>query len=319
MLAALSGASCSSGFHCQKGEALSPVVNAHGAQSPDAAPSAPDDGACDADGLLAANQDNTIFAHPGMLFLFDWGGGRAEDATQVLVDRGCGKQFLLVTDRSAEPLYQRLVQEKGTSYLGLHYSLGATPHVVAAALRATAKASQDTNRRIVYNAILVEPQAFEKFDREVDLSSPHLGMVIAIVSSEYSFLRPNMRRLPRSLYENEKVIIIYAEDFHASWGHFGFLGSVRSAGALRAAQQEQARNVFVDIARDIVDGKAPACIRAHIEALKTSRGAPEARRQASGDGDDDATPRNKNTAAGSGHEPIPVAAKDVSAGDQPPR
>jgi hypothetical protein len=263
--------SCSSGFHCpQQAGAPRTAAPAAASRPGPAAPRQPQDGECDRGDVFAANRKNTIFAHPGMIFLFDWGGGRAEDATQVLVDRGCGREFLLVSDRGGKPLYRRLAEETGTNYLGLHYSLGASPHVVASALRSVAQASRDTNRDIVYNAILVEPHGFEKFETEVDLSSPHLGVVVAIVSSEYSFLRPNMHRLPKSLYENEKVIIVYAEDFQASWGHFGFLGSVRSRKPSHAARDDQAKNIFVALAEDIVGGQTPACIRAHIEGLKTS-------------------------------------------------
>lgn len=51
--------------------------------------------------------------------------------------------------------------------------------------------------------------------------------VFILVSSEHSFLRPNVATLPTAFIDSGKVFFVYAEDFHEKWNHFGMLTAFR--------------------------------------------------------------------------------------------
>lgn len=173
------------------------------------------------------NNQHTLFIHPGLMFGIDWGGSRANDAGLKLIKDGYYSKILEVRSRKSPPMYEQMIKDNAQSYLGIHYSMGGSPAVVSEALKASKKASNKLDKTFVYNAILVDPFGFADFSKYIDPDSPNLGTVFIIASSNYSFLRPDIKSVSSKISNHEKIHYIYPEDFGLSWDHFGFLSAIR--------------------------------------------------------------------------------------------
>lgn len=211
---------------------------------------------------------NTVFAYPGMLMVIDWGRRRAGDAAKFLVEQKLAGDALRSTTRDGSDTLERLLQEDGTGYLGIHYSLGAAPKVVQASLDAIAKASQKRQEKIVYHPILVEPFQFSDLDTKVRLDSPHLGSLYAVVSQEYSFLRPNLQTASRELLAHPKIHILTAEDFGVNWGHFTFLGDVRKPDEGLSSLERRSKEIFTLLAALPLSGVSHEAVTFSLHWLK---------------------------------------------------
>jgi hypothetical protein len=176
---------------------------------------------------FAVKNQRTLFIHPGLMLGIDWGGDRAHDAGAKLIKDGYYNDLLEVRSRRYLPMYEQMIKEKNTSYLGIHYSMGGSPAVVNEAIKASEKASSKLDQTLVYNAILVDPFGFSDVSNYIDPDSPNLGTVFIIASSNYSLLRPNMNLVSSKISNHEKFHYIYPEDFGLSWDHFGFLSAIR--------------------------------------------------------------------------------------------
>ena len=183
-------------------------------------------------------QENTVFVHPGWIFILNWGGDRAKDAGLLLVRDGFAGSILEVRSRKADEIYERMISEAGTHYLGVHYSMGGSPWVLKEVLDATEGASNSLNKHIVYSPILVEPFQFSSLAESIDLDNPHLGDMIIVVSDNFSFLRPNIKGASEETLEHAKLHFMYAEDFGLNWGHFSFLSDLR-----RSKNKSRVKNI----------------------------------------------------------------------------
>lgn len=191
---------------------------------------------------------NTIFIHPGWMFIIDWGGGLARDAGLLLVRDGFAGSILEVRSRESEEIYDRMLDDSGSRYLGLHYSMGGSPKVLQTALKATENASKELNKQIIYSPILIEPFNFSSIAKIVELGNPHLGNIIVVVSDDYSFLRPNIGGKSSKALEHPKLNFIYAEDFGLNWGHFSFLSDIRNSATKTGLKYDRAIEIFHAVA-----------------------------------------------------------------------
>lgn len=195
-------------------------------------------------GKAQGQPGNSIFAHPGLLMLIDWGGGRAEDATDTLIRAGYGRQTVKVTNRDAKAVYTTAMAETGTHYLGLHYSMGGAPETVAASVKSIEQASRDRGTTIRYHPILVDPVRATLLLANLDTSSPHLGDIFLVVSSKYSFLRASISDTPSAQFPTDKIHVITSEDFGVNWGHFSFLSDVRSEKDKASGDVGRSKEIF---------------------------------------------------------------------------
>ena len=157
---------------------------------------------------------NTIFVNPGLLLLgIEWGGGRAVAAGQLLAREGFGSGILELRSRRSELVYERMMEDPGTRFLGIHYSMGGAPQTIDNALTAAQRASENRKQLLVYNPILVEPFGFRRLHETVDLDSPYLGRSFVLVSSGGSVFRPEIAAAPEHVLNHEKLHIVYPEDF----------------------------------------------------------------------------------------------------------
>ena len=208
---------------------------------------------------------NTIFVHPGLIMFIDWGGGRAVDSGEYLVSSGFGQDFLEVRSRKAMPLYERMAGESGQNYLGLHYSMGASPMVLAQCLAAAEKASRETGTHIRYSPIMAEPHDFAKVGKFVDLDNPHLGNIICIISSDFAFLRPGVTSYPEWFLRHPKVHLVYADDMGVSWSHFSFLGQVRKQTDNPDEEHVRARHLLDTVASTLLLDLKPGEVKAILD------------------------------------------------------
>lgn len=191
-----------------------------------------------------ADRKNTLFVHPGWIFVINWGGGRAMDAGLLLVQDGYAGSVFEVRSRKAADIYERMLNDPGSRHLGLHYSMGGSPKVLQAALEAAADASKVLNNHIIYSPILIEPFNFSSLAEFIELDDPHLGNIIVVISGDYSFLRPNINSASDKILEHSKLNFIYAEDFGLEWGHFSFLSDVRNSETEPGTKHDRAIEIF---------------------------------------------------------------------------
>lgn len=176
----------------------------------------------------SVNRRNTLFVHPGLLlFGLHWDRSLAVEAGTILTEYRFAGKMLELPDRDLTPIYQHAITGPGTEFIGIHYSMGGRPDILRGSLDAIKQAAQFRGVPLHYHALLFDPFSISDIGTLIDVNESELGYVFVLLSSEYSFLRPDIRSLPRSFIESEKVFFIYAEDFGESWGHFGMLNAFR--------------------------------------------------------------------------------------------
>lgn len=179
--------------------------------------------------LDSPQRRNTLFVHPGLLLLnLDWDQSLALDAALLLKDEGWSRSVLEVRNRDSNLLYERMLSDPGTQFVGLHYSMGGNPELLRESFVATKKASIERGMQLRYSAILVDPFGISSLADLIDLNSPEVGHIFIFLSSENSFLRPGVLELSDLLLASKKLHIVYAEDLQKDWGHFGMLSEIRS-------------------------------------------------------------------------------------------
>lgn len=207
---------------------------------------------------------NTVFVHPGMLWLdFNCGNNVTAESAKILVEHGYARDYQELCDRNPERIGERMQEEAGTRFIGLHYSLGGRPQLIANTLATVARARQKSGKGLVYYPVLVDPFDIEQANTLLDLDAPHLGQMFIVLSAEYSLLRPNIEGLREGILDSPKVHLIYAEDFGENWGHFDELESVLSADSI-----SRFREIFFLIAETVVNGYPSADFEKRLALLK---------------------------------------------------
>lgn len=219
--------------------------------------------------LKDTNTGNTVFIHPGLLMLgIDWGGQRALDTGRLMVREGYAGTTLEIRTRRGEPIYQRMLEEPGDRFIGIHYSMGGAPQTLASALQATARASRVREQQLVYSPLLVEPYNFAHLHESVDLDDPHLGHVLMLVSSGNSLLRPNVSAAPARVLKHPKLHIIYPEEFGLHWDHFSVLTDLREADGSDEPRHRRALELFHTIMDSLLAGGDGQRIDSRLARLK---------------------------------------------------
>ncbi len=217
---------------------------------------------------------NTVFVHPGMLwFDSDCGKSITVDSARILIKNGYANNFYELCDRNPEKIGELMQKDPGTRFIGLHYSLGGQPALVAATLASVAQTRREGAKDFVYYPVLVDPFDIEQFNTLLDLDVAHLGQVFIVLSAEYSLLRPNVSGLREEILGSPKVHLIYAEDFGETWGHFDELASVVEEDAV-----SRFRDIFFLIAEAVVNGYSAIEFEGRLALLKIRYAGEDSRR-----------------------------------------
>lgn len=207
---------------------------------------------------------NTVFVHPGLLLLnLDWDQSLAVESAKILVKHGYAKSFLQLRDRDATRVGEQMLKDPGTRFMGLHYSMGGQPELLASTLASVAQARKESGKDFVYYPVLVDPFGIKKINTLLDLNAEHLGQMFIVLSKENSFLRPDISGIRDDILRHPKVHLIYAEDIGEVWGHFDALGSIAADDT-----PSRFRDIFFLIAHTVVDGLAPAEFEERLALLK---------------------------------------------------
>ena len=213
---------------------------------------------------LEQHNINTVFVHPGLLwFDFNCEQSMAVESARILIKNGYAKNFQEVCDRNPTRIGPQMQRDPGTRFLGLHYSLGGKPQLVAATLTTVAQARQESGKNLLYYPLLVDPLDIEQMNDLVDLNAAPLGQMFIVLSAEYSLLRPNILGIREDILNSPKVHLIYAEDFGENWGHFDELESVISDDTV-----SRFRDIFFLIAETVVNGYSPMEFDGRLALLK---------------------------------------------------
>jgi len=220
-LIALSG--CSSGrasvATTSHAQITSPAVALH-CPLPDITPAA-----------VVLERRNAIFVHPGMVWVSDrWDSGPIVVTGNALRDEGYASDVVIVEGRDPQRLYERMMSDPGTQFVGLHYSMGGHADLLAKSYDVTRRASIERGVPLRYHAVLIDPFGIADLGARVDLARPEVGQVLFILSSDNSLLRGRVNGLFDSLGQSSKVNFVYAEDVGEKWGHFSILPSGRTPG-----------------------------------------------------------------------------------------
>lgn len=264
-------ASCSSGRHSSQERIQDVQADTELSSVTVAAILQPHDSSdCDRDAAeLAPNDRNTVFVHPGLLlFGLDWGGHRAVDTGLLLVREGYGGNILEVRSRQAGPVYQRMLEDVGTRFLGIHYSMGGEPRILANALQASAQASKARQQTLIYNPFLVEPFGFASLYEQVDLDSPHLGQTVVLVSSDNATFRPDIEAAPSQVLNHPKLHIIYPSDYGLQWDHFSVLSDLRESADSSEPKHRRAYELFQVLAESMLIGLESRQLDSRLARLK---------------------------------------------------
>ena len=217
--------------------------------------------------LIKNKKQQSLFAHPGLIFGIDWGGSRASNAANQLVKNGYYDNVVEIRDRKYPLMYEQMLKEKRSSYLGIHFSLGGSPEVLSEAIKASQKASSVQDKTIVYNAILVDPYNLSAFSDFIKPHSPHLGTVYIIASSDYSFLRPRMKMNSKKTLDQHKLYYIYPKDFGLYWDHFGFLSAITDTDKNNIHSQK-VQSIFYFLVNSIQQSADERIIKSGLNKLK---------------------------------------------------
>ncbi len=207
---------------------------------------------------------NTVFVHPGLLLLnLNWDQSLAVDSARLLIKHGYAKDFLELRDRDATRIGERMQKDPGTRFIGLHYSMGGQPQLLAATLASVEQARRESGKDLVYYPILVDPFDIEQVNTLLDLHAPNLGQIFIILSGEFSLFRPDIKGIREDILSNPKVHLIYAEDIGENWGHFSALASTVSEDA-----PSRTREIFFLIAETVVDGRSSMEFEGRLSLLE---------------------------------------------------
>lgn len=189
----------------------------------------------------APERSDTLFVHPGLLlFNFDWDRSLAMEAGNLLQEKGYAGHVLEVRDRNPQALFERMRREPGREFVGIHYSMGGNPELLAASYAATRRAADERGVALRYHSIMIDPFGIDDLEKHVDLSAPEVGYLFIFLSSAGSALRPEAARLSPRGAASGKVVLLHAEDFGEDWDHFGLLGDLR---AYRQGEKAEGRKV----------------------------------------------------------------------------
>jgi len=147
-----------------------------------------------------------------------------------LRDEGYASDVVIVEGRDPQRLYERMLSDPGTQFVGLHYSMGGHADLLAKSYDVTRRASIERGVPLRYHAVLIDPFGIADLGARVDLARPEVGQVLFILSSDNSLLRGRVNGLFDSLGQSSKVNFVYAEDVGEKWGHFSILPSGRTPG-----------------------------------------------------------------------------------------
>lgn len=184
-------------------------------------------------GILKAdspNRSNSLFIHPGLLLSnLDWDRSLAMEAGDFLHKKAYTGRVIEVRDRSAAPVRDHMLQDPGTQFVGIHYSMGGNPHYLRASIEATHQAATARGLPLRYHAIMIDPSGIGEIENVLDIDAPEIGYIFVILSAERSMLRPGISGFSQKLLDSGKVYVMHAEDFGEDWNHFGMLEALRSS------------------------------------------------------------------------------------------
>ena len=216
------------------------------------------------DSSLDQRNINTVFVHPGLLwFDFNCKQSMAVESARILIKNGYAKDFQEQCDRNPTRIGEQMQKDPGTRFIGLHYSLGGKPQLIATTLTTVANARQESGKDLLYYPVLVDPFEIEQVNTLLDLNSASLGQMFIVLSAEYSLLRPDIQGIREDILSSPKVHLIYAEDFGENWGHFDELESVVANDTI-----SRFRDIFFLIAETIVNGYSAIEFEGRLALLK---------------------------------------------------
>ncbi|MDD2925846.1 hypothetical protein [Rhodoferax sp.] len=219
------------------------------------------------------DQRNTVFVHPGLLLLnFDWDQSLAIDSAKLLVREGFARDFLELRDRKVTKVGPILLKDPGTRFMGLHYSMGGHPQLIAQTLQQFPQAREASGKNLVYYPVLIDPFDIGQISKFIDLNAEYLGQIFIVLSEEKAFFRPSIDDMSEDTSNHPKVHFIYAEDIGAKWGHFDALKSIKTDTV-----PSRFRDIFFLIANTIVEGATPAEFEARFAVLKAKYAIEDAR------------------------------------------
>jgi len=233
--------------------------------------------ACDLPELAADDVDrsNTVFVQPGMVLLSQrWDSSPAVETADRLVRDGYGRARAIVRDRDVEVIYEHMMADPGTQFLGIHYSYGGNAQLLAATFEATRRASAARGQQLRYHAIVADPYELEGLEDLVDLQAPEVGQLTFLYSKEGAVLRGSVAALSPAVLASPKVNVVYAEDMQTHWAHFRILPSWAPAVDARSVAEGEKtmalirRLAAISLASHSGDpGRTipPACLRAYMD------------------------------------------------------
>jgi hypothetical protein len=225
-----------------------------------------------------ADLRNTVFVHPGLLLSArDWDFSLAGDAGLLLVQEGLAGAVLELRERTGARMQQRMLEDPGTRFVGLHYSMGGRPALVQSGVLAARRASLARGRPLRYSPLLVDPVDTESFGEALDMDDPRLGEVFIVVSRDFAYLRPDIKSASRALLAHPKTHVLYAEDYGARWGHFGFFTDATGAAGASGAAAGRAGELLRFIVRASARGADGAAVEAGLAYYKVKYAAEDGR------------------------------------------
>lgn len=181
---------------------------------------------------------NSVFVHPGMVWISDsWESGPIVVTANALRKKGYADTVVVVADRNPELIYEQMLQDPGTQFVGLHYSLGGKADILEGSYDATRRASQKRGVQLRYHAVLIDPYGISSLGNGFDISRPEVGQLLFILSSDNSMLRGRASSLPENIVNSPYVNFVHAEDVGEAWGHFSILPSGRVVGTTQTTGQ----------------------------------------------------------------------------------
>lgn len=179
--------------------------------------------------INSINRNNSLFVHPGLLLSnLDWDRSLAMEAGDFLRDKSYSTRIIEVRDRSANTVRQKMLEDPGVEFVGIHYSMGGNPHYLRASIEATREAGIIRGTQLRYHAIMIDPSGIGDIESILDVETPEIGYIFVILSSERSMLRPSVQGFSQKLLDSGKVYVMHAEDFGEDWNHFGMLEALRT-------------------------------------------------------------------------------------------
>jgi hypothetical protein len=209
----------------------------------------------------------TLFIHPGLMLLIDWGGDRALDVGQYWVEQGLVPRLFELRSREQAPMVERMLEDGGGEFVGLHYSMGGSPSVLKKALNAAELVTQKTGVMSQYTAVMVDPFGLQVMEQRIDLDSPYLREVYIVLSGQFSSLRPDPSALSEDFKQHPKVHMLYAEEFGVDWNHFSFLSDVRNSRR-DSFESNRSRQIFDAITQGVFHFQSSSLNRLRFHNLK---------------------------------------------------